>query len=401
LMQYAQALVAKAGHAVKPAEIFAKILAHNDDAGRHGVVIPVAAYSFFPHLTITDPEQNATASFRVFDAFSASWKNMALKYYQRYPERRITRLNPFINKHADIPRMLVIVRATHADGEPAYYVDVISASQEQQFDRVRDAIFGLGMGTAPDNFIVRPVDAGSFAIDPPLAQLLEKFDTVKAKGWVKTMRAGDTGIGYTFETLLGIKENNDQTADYQGIEIKCKGARADGHLGAGKINLFQAAPIWADKLTARQRIRELGARGNNGLFACHSQVTTIPNNLDLLLAVMDQQEKVDLQKQSRMLGHWPYESLQNRLIEKHSRAVFIKARTQGKGVDMQYQYEELVYCDRPDIRRFIKLLMQDKIVFEFTMRERSNGTVRNHGYPWRLSRADFLGDLFAFRLKLR
>jgi hypothetical protein len=120
-MQYAQALVAKAGHAVKPAEIFAKILAHNDDAGRHGVVIPVAAYSFFPHLTITDPEQNATASFRVFDAFSASWKNMALKYYQRYPERRITRLNPFINKHADIPRMLVIVRATHADGEPAYY----------------------------------------------------------------------------------------------------------------------------------------------------------------------------------------------------------------------------------------------------------------------------------------
>ena len=39
--------------------------------------------------------------------------------------------------------------------------------------------------------------------------------------------------------------------------------------------------------------------------------------------------------------------------------------------------------------------------FEFLMSEKPNGAIRNHGYPWRLIRADFLDQLFAFQIKLR
>ena len=82
----------------------------------------------------------------------------------------------------------------------------------------------------PGNFVVRPVDSGAFSADPALTELLGKFDKVKDQGWIDTLREGDTGIGYTFESLLGIRENNDQKADFKGIEIKCKGIKEGKNL---------------------------------------------------------------------------------------------------------------------------------------------------------------------------
>jgi len=93
--------------------------------------------------------------------------------------------------------------------------------------------------------------------------------------------------------------------------------------------------------------------------------------------------------------------LERRLAEKHSRAAFVKAKTRRTGSTTQYSYEELVYCDRPNIQRFVDLVSQRNIVFEFTMSEMTNGKVRNHGYPWRLIRAEFLDQLFTFQIKLR
>ena len=35
--------------------------------------------------------------------------------------------------------------------------------------------------------------------------LLEEFNKIKDKGWIKTVRKGTSGIGITFEKLLGKK----------------------------------------------------------------------------------------------------------------------------------------------------------------------------------------------------
>lgn len=67
----------------------------------------------------------------------------------------------------------------------------------------------------------------------------------------------------------------------------------------------------------------------------------------------------------------------------------------------QYKYTELVYCERPDIQKFIDMVDLRRIVFEFTMTERPPGRVRNHGYPWRLVDARELDRLFAMQVKLR
>ena len=47
-----------------------------------------------------------------------------------------------------------------------------------------------------------------------------RFLRIKQLGWIKSMRKGPTGVGYTFEELLNKKEDHLPLPDYKGIEIK-------------------------------------------------------------------------------------------------------------------------------------------------------------------------------------
>lgn len=154
--------------------------------------------------------------------------------------------------------------------------------------------------------MVRPVDSAAFSTDPILEELLAKFDQIKGLGWIDALRSGDTGIGYTFESLLGIVENNDKRADFKGIEIKTKGTKDGATSTSTKINLFQEGPTWYLNATAKERIRVLGRPAANGLYACYSQLTTSSNNLGLLLDVIDHQSKIDVRKEQEALGFWSF-----------------------------------------------------------------------------------------------
>src|SRR3989338_5785151 len=47
-----------------------------------------------------------------------------------------------------------------------------------------------------------------------------KLRTISQREFVQSMRKGDTGIGYTLESLLGINENNVPLADLGDVELK-------------------------------------------------------------------------------------------------------------------------------------------------------------------------------------
>jgi hypothetical protein len=401
LIEYARSLVAPAGKTLRAGEVFAKVLTANDDSGRHGVLIPADAYAFFPDFEILEVAQNATITFGAYDSVAKQKVTLAYKYYQRYPERRITRLQGLLNDRIAEPRLIVVLKAEHIDGSMGYYVDCANSAAGGRFADLFRLVFGTQLAQEPGRFVVRPVDSDEFSLDKDLSELVDMFDGVRSRGWLDSMRAGDTGIGYTFETLLGIKENNDSKADFKGIEIKCKGVKEGTAFASGKINLFQHGPVWYGSQTAKDRIRILGRRGANGLYACHSQITTLPNNRGVQLVILDPLGKIDLRKSADEIGYWAFRSLEERLKEKHARAVFVKARSRSRGSGTQFSYEELVYCERPSIDRFVTLVRNRSIVFEFLMNERPNGTIRNHGYPWRLIREEFLDQLYSYQVRLR
>jgi hypothetical protein len=400
LFDYSSSLVSLSGQNFRNGDIFAKVLTANDDSGRHGVLIPPEVYEFFPELIIADKDTNATTNFIGFDCITNREQTLAYKYYQRYPERRVTCLNGGFNDREHGLRVAIFLKAEHADGSVGYYIDLILERVDANFEAMWGILFGTALALYEGGFSLRAVDAPSFHPDESLNDLLARFDEISARGWIDSLREGDTGIGYTFESLVGIEENNDRRADYKGIEIKCKQVRGAGGHG-GKINLFQQAPAWENPLTALERLYLIGQPDKHGRYACYSQVTTTANNLGLWLNTVATPDQVEILKGDKRFGYWLHSVLAERLREKHSRAVFVKAEVRKLAGRQRFYYKELVYCERPSIQRFNDLIQDRRVVFEFLMSEKEGKQVRNHGYPWRLTSEEYLSDLFSLRVKLR
>ncbi len=66
-----------------------------------------------------------------------------------------------------------------------------------------------------------------------LKQLQERLVNLKERGFLPSMRSGNTGIGYTLETLLGVDENNLRLPDLGEIELKAQRRNA-----TNRITLF-------------------------------------------------------------------------------------------------------------------------------------------------------------------
>jgi len=400
LETYARHLANLANLKIESGQIFAKILTPNDDSGRHGVLIPTDALPLFPPIFIENPGVNATTMFDSFDAISRVRVSLAFKYYQRYPEYRITRVNSFINDQQQGYRLQIVLRGQTASGELFFVHDAANQHGDSRFQDLWLLLTGGTIQPAVGAHLVVPIRFEGIAVDAPLQDLLTKFDAIHGL-WHDAQRTGDTGIGYTFESLLGIKENNDKTADFHGIELKCKRLKDGGTGALGKVNLFQQTPEWSSQASSLQRLMNIGQLNADGRWACYSQVSTSPNNLNLSLVGKTGACQLDLLKDANLIGYWSHQTLEKRLLEKHSRAAFILARVKSTKTGSKFCYEELIYCEQPSIFRFLELVNKNQLVFEFMMSEKSAGKVRNHGYPWRLVREDLLDQLFAVRVKLR
>ena len=73
-------------------------------------------------------------------------------------------------------------------------------------------------------------------------ELFSMLKSVSTEGYIKTLRPGDTGVGYTLETKLGIQANNNRAPDYKGIEIKSGRQRSQR---SGRTTIFSQVPNWA------------------------------------------------------------------------------------------------------------------------------------------------------------
>ena len=63
-----------------------------------------------------------------------------------------------------------------------------------------------------------------------LKEFVEKFEKITELGWVKTHRAGPTGIGKTLEDLLEIPENNIDGPDFGDYKLKAMRSSANSML---------------------------------------------------------------------------------------------------------------------------------------------------------------------------
>ena len=207
-------------------------------------------------------------------------------------------------------------------------------------------------------------------------------------GWVASQRLGDTGIGFTLESLLGIAANSNRAPDYKGIELKA--AR-----GGGRNNLFAKTPDWSRSPVGRTA----------DLLAAHGYYVPEKDRRQLYATVYATHEtpggfsldsgEVDtwLKSHDQRLAVWSNSELRQTLATKHASTFWVKASSRrGANGAEEFLFETVRYTRSPIVSAFVPLMRTGGITVDLTCFE-LNGSAKDKGYLWKVTPTAF-GALF-------
>ena len=226
-------------------------------------------------------------------------------------------------------------------------------------------------------------------------ELLAKLRDLAANGPLEAVCEGDTAIGRTIESALGIAINSSKNPDYKGIELKAKRSRS-----ATRSNLFAQVPNW--KLSqfgsAREMVEQIGYDIDGGIRKLYCTVSTSKANtqglvldLDLDRKRLDELQQID--KQRNAVCMWQLEKLHERLNEKHAETFWIKANEIKRGTAKLFQLESIKHTRRPSNNQFDRLIGSGEITVDHLIKKTPKGKVTEKGPLFKI-RGSSIAELF-------
>ena len=252
-----------------------------------------------------------------------------------------------------------------------------------------------------DNFFQRERDLLEQLLDienPSIVseELLEKCKQINKRGFIKTLRVGDTGVGFTFESLLGIKSNSSKSPDFKGIEIKT--GRESKTI---RPNLFSMVPNWdISNLKNAEEILEKRGGYSPKFGPCkviHHTISNKENSYGLSLVVenneINQIYKNNGQKEYDV--KWLLSDFNKRLKEKHSETFWISAKCQGVrgSKEESFHYKKIVHTGNVNLTIIPTLIELGVITVDYLLWEKLPGwqkyTKKNgYDYLWKIKPKD-------------
>ncbi|MDB3993882.1 MvaI/BcnI family restriction endonuclease [Gammaproteobacteria bacterium] len=222
-------------------------------------------------------------------------------------------------------------------------------------------------------------------------ELLEKIQKISSMGFIQTMRPGDTGIGYTLESLLGIPANSATTPDFKGIEIKTK----RGNRPSNRTTLFSKTPDW-QKSRLKSSLELLNTRGKhseakNRLQLYHQISSLKVNSYGLILnidpndAIIEQRFKGETTDIMDVL--WDINVLDDALRAKHKETFWVSAQVKGERNEKNemFWYNSIKHTGNiyPDALPI--LLELGVISLDYTIKETPTGGAKDQGYLFKMA----------------
>lgn len=212
-----------------------------------------------------------------------------------------------------------------------------------------------------------------------LEEFSNRFEALREKGFVKSLRSGPTGIGYTLETLLGIAENNSALPDIEGAELK-----ATRSSSGSMITLFTCdRNAWVmPPLVAIQRYgtidRNPARNGRRGLYFTMSRT---PNGSGLRLSTDNDHVSV-VHTDGTIVARWPHTQLAEKFERKFPSLLLVSADTQMQhdGEYFHYTRAMLLSGSSPDL--FRQQLEADNVLVDLRLHDKGT-RARNHGTGFR------------------
>lgn len=228
-------------------------------------------------------------------------------------------------------------------------------------------------------------------------ELLEKIREIHRRGFLPSITEGSPGVGDTLENALGISRNPSKLPDYKGIELKA--SRTSTYTKprtSNRVNLFTQVPDWANS-KGMDRVKLLDTYGYWATQKDGSQRfdlnctlrANVPNSQGLYLEVdlendllINYYTKDDVVR--RYVAQWSFMLLKQRLLEKHKETFWVKATSKIKNGQEYFRYDKIVHTKNPNASLFPQLIDEGIITVDYIMHRKENGTVRDHGFPFKI-----------------
>ena len=214
-------------------------------------------------------------------------------------------------------------------------------------------------------------------------KIIKKLKIIKDKGYIKTHRSGNTGIGKTIEDLLDIQENNIPGPNASFIELKSARKKA-----TSMLTLFTKSPLprSANSLLL-QKYGYKSAKGNLKK-ELHTTVNAVRFNklkgkFGFKIRVSNN-KIVLINKKKQKLGYWDKKTLQKAFEKKLPKLFYIKAEARGKNSNEEFWFNEAWLLKSFDFNNFLKLLKKGVILVDIRIGQYPNSRTHDHGTAFRV-----------------
>lgn len=232
--------------------------------------------------------------------------------------------------------------------------------------------------------------------------LVNKFNNIKEKGWIPSVKKGYAGIGLTFEHLIGVVENEFEIPDFNGIELKTKRSNSNSY-----TTLFNATPDGPHFHEVERLRTTFGYPHSKAKEYKVLNVSTFANQLNNMGIKYYSKLKVDYDKQKLFLSiydknkklieedvFWYFDTLKEKLLRKLKILAYINANTKMVNNMEYFNYYKMTIYLLKDFDTFLLLLEHGIIRVTFKININLNGPRRgqtcDHGTGFDIQEKDLL-----------
>lgn len=228
--------------------------------------------------------------------------------------------------------------------------------------------------------------------------LRKKFNEIKEMGYITPLRKGTTGIGYTFETLLGKKEDYEVLPDFKGIEIKTKFGYSKS-----KITLFNCIPMRNENSAINYIIDNYSWNPKDKDYKVFSNEVNSDTyhkkysyNFELKINYLNKRVVMNAYKDNVLIEevcYWDFQTLEKKLKTKLNYLAIVIGYPYKKNNNLYYKYLKMTTYKLKDFYAFVKLIETKKIQICFYIKRYADNRIENHGIAFKIDKK-YIENLF-------
>lgn len=233
--------------------------------------------------------------------------------------------------------------------------------------------------------------------DKVLQGFKRDFLAIKEKGFVESHRKHNTGIGKTFEDLIGIIENNNFLADYEDV-LELKSSR---ELSNSMVTLFTKAPTHPKGINSimKERFGEPDQKAE-GLKTIHTTFSALKFNtffkrFGFKLEVNEEKRKIyilvknlETDKIEDIEIYYEFYEIKNIIEKKLDYIAYIKAETKKEKEKEFFNFKKAILLSDLTFDKFIQFIKEGLILYDIRIgvcrSGKMKGKTHDHGSGFRV-----------------